>query len=92
MIIPRIERAPFPLFMPPSSINFCAVLNELVVQFLVSSFYAPSAELIAQLTKAGARQVVEDDSFSALLHCRMPRFPPPPSARFNGRIQRNASP
>lgn len=84
--------------MPPSSINFCAVLNELVVQFLVSSFYAPSAELIAQLTKAGARQDVEEDSFSALLHCRMPRLrffvvpPPPPSARFNGRIQRNASP
>lgn len=74
------------------------MLNELVVQFLVSSFYAPSAELIAQLTKAGARQDVEaEDSFSALLHCRMPRLRffvvlPPPTPRFNGRIQRNASP
>lgn len=43
------------------------MLNELVVQFLVSSFYAPSTELIAQLTKAGARQVVEaEDSFPFL--------------------------
>lgn len=37
------------------SLRLC-LLNELVVQFLVSSFYAPSAELIAQLTKEGARQ------------------------------------
>lgn len=46
------------------SLRLC-LLNELVVQFLVSSFYAPSAELIAQLTKEGARQdaaAAEDSS------------------------------
>lgn len=76
------------------SLRLC-LLNELVVQFLVSSFYAPSAELIAQLTKEGARQdaaAAEDSP-----HCRMPRlrffslFPYSPYSHFNGRIQRNAS-
>lgn len=44
------------------------LLNELVVQFLVSSFNAPSAELIAQLTKEGARQdeaEAAEDSYTA---------------------------
>lgn len=57
MIILRIGRVS-PLF-PPHTLHL-SLLNELVVQFLVSSFYAPSAELIAQLTKEGARQ--EDSS------------------------------